>query len=474
MNWLFLQTVAQVSVERVLNVLPEGFLIAFFAWVVLRLLRGKRAGWQNAGTRFAVWFLALLALAVLPVLGGARFLAASAGISSEVRKAAIAIPAQWATFAFLAWCLGAGIGMLYLAIGLCRICQLRRTCAPVNAEELDPAIRTTLAALGAWASTDAITLAKSEHIRVPAAIGFFKRTIVFPAWVLRELPPNDLNVILLHEFAHLRRGDGWTNLIQKIVRALFFFHPAVWWIERQLSLEREMACDEAVLAHTGNPHGYATCLVSLLEKSLAHRLTGERWSMAHAAVHRAREASLRLARILDSNHPVATRIWKPAVGMVSAFAILCLLALPVAPQLVSFDVGNTGRDLYSNTGRISPVTVVASAAVIPAVLHSGPPSISVTARTAPMRAPLRARPVTKGDDSTSASVSRQPSAVPQVRPRSERLELGTGRSAPLVQTVVFIESTQQGSHMWSIEVWRVTFIKAVEVRKARMPAAKAI
>ena len=114
--------------------------------------------------------------------------------------------------------------------------------------------------------SNGVTIATSEDMRVPAAIGFWKRTIVLPAWALRELPANDLNVVLLHELAHLRRWDAWTNLIQKIVRSIFFFHPAVWWIENRLSVEREMACDDAVLEQTANPHGYATCLVSLLEK----------------------------------------------------------------------------------------------------------------------------------------------------------------------------------------------------------------
>jgi len=65
---------------------------------------------------------------------------------------------------------------------------------------------------------------------------------------------------LLHEFAHLGRWDDWTNLAQKLVRTIFFFHPAVWWIEKRLSLEREMACDDVVLAETQNPRAYAECL----------------------------------------------------------------------------------------------------------------------------------------------------------------------------------------------------------------------
>src|SRR5260370_28110952 len=79
MSWLPVQTVAQMSVERILNALPEGFLIALFAWAMLRVLRR-----QNSGTRFAVWFLALLAVAALPLLGGfgAGRVLMAAGVSS--------------------------------------------------------------------------------------------------------------------------------------------------------------------------------------------------------------------------------------------------------------------------------------------------------------------------------------------------------------------------------------------------------
>src|SRR6202011_3024466 len=95
--------------------------------------------------------------------------------------------------------------------------------------------------------------------------------VVIPAWARQELSTTELQAILLHELAHLRRWDDWTNLVQKIVGALLFFHPAVWWIEQRLSLEREMACDDVVLAETVSPRGYAECLLSLAEKSLLRR-----------------------------------------------------------------------------------------------------------------------------------------------------------------------------------------------------------
>ena len=104
MSWLPLQNVAQISLERLLNALPEGFLVALFAWALLRVLRR-----QNSGTRFAVWFLALLTVAALPVLGvfgEGRALMAS-GMSSGNVRPTIAIPGRWALFVFLAWVFGA-------------------------------------------------------------------------------------------------------------------------------------------------------------------------------------------------------------------------------------------------------------------------------------------------------------------------------------------------------------------------------
>ncbi len=95
-----------------------------------------------------------------------------------------------------------------------------------------------------------VKLCVSDRLRVPTAIGFTKPLVVIPSWTMEELSAAELNPILLHELAHLRRRDDWTNLVQKILGALLFFHPAVWWIEKKLALEREMACDDLVLAST--------------------------------------------------------------------------------------------------------------------------------------------------------------------------------------------------------------------------------
>jgi beta-lactamase regulating signal transducer with metallopeptidase domain len=488
MNWLPLLTVAQFSVERILNVLPEGLLIAFFAWGLLRVLRG-----QNSGTRFAVWFLALLAIFALPLLGAianshTMVGAGTSGAWGNMHPA-INLPARWALCVFLIWALGAGLAMARLASGLWRLGQLRRSCTPIDTADFDPALRKTLDKTLEMISAAGATVASSESVRVPAAIGFSKRTIVLPAWTLREMQAEDLNVILLHEFAHLRRGDDWTNLIQKFVRAVFFFHPAVWWIEKRLSVEREMACDDAVLAQTENPRGYASCLVSLLEKSLAHRPATGQLSMVQAAVHRAREASLRLARILDSKRPAATRVWKPALGMIAVFFVGCLAVLPHAPQFVAVDRGVNGAGTFTSAvGQAYAVAVGEQsspmASVIPASFHAER-TASVTRRVAATRRLFHAHLRTKDAAATQLSQPRAIAARMNLdrTPTPEEFmavnlnAVADQKNAPQLRTLVFIETSQYrtaDTMVWSVRVWQVTMPSAMAARLARTPIANRI
>ena len=505
------ESAARILIERILNALPEGMLVAAFAWVLLRVLRK-----ESSGTRFAVWFLALLTVAALPFVGGlgdgriqrALGLAGMSPGAWGSMRPAIDIPARWGIVVFLAWAFGASVAMTRLAVGLWHLRRMRQSCTAVNLGGLDPAVQKTVEGIvssAGWAKS--VTIATSESVRVPAAIGLWKRTIILPAWALRELAAEDLNVILLHEFAHLRRGDDWTNLIQKIVRGLFFFHPAVWWIDSRLSVEREMACDDAVLAETANPHGYATCLVSLLEKSLAHRVSQQRWSMAQAAVRRAHEATLRLARILDSNRPMATRVWKPALGMIGAFAVVCLMALPVAPQFVAFERG-AGAEYSAasqQNANANELAALRGASVVPASLRMSENSTALGG-VRERRGVAKSRSfallrMTKflGETKTppvknKVARARQSEAVGNLlSARSETgLDLNPTSDAaqvvaisaseedvapPQFQTVVFFETTRfvmPDNTVWNVQVWRVMMVTFVEERAARVPATKAI
>ena len=316
---LNLNQLARMSAESMLNCVLEGIVIGFFAWILLQVV-----GRRNSSTRFAVWFSTLLAIAALPVLGVAASSARPGSAGS-----AITVPGAWALDIFFAWAVIAGLALLRVGVGLWQLGKLRVSCPAVDVTTLDPAVRQTLQAFQA---VRPVRLCHSERVKVPTAIGFLKPVVVMPVWALQELSAAELNSILVHELTHLRRRDDWTNLAQQILKALLFFHPAVWWIEGKLALEREMACDDAVLAETANPRDYAQCLISVAEKSLMRRGL----ALAQAAVNRMRQTSLRVSQILDVNRSKAIPVWKPALYSVAAFSIACLAGLSHAPGLVAF------------------------------------------------------------------------------------------------------------------------------------------
>jgi beta-lactamase regulating signal transducer with metallopeptidase domain len=306
-----------------LNSLVAGAAVALLAWAIVTLARR-----QGSGTRFAVWLLALLAVAVLPWIGFVG-VASSQTVPSPT-SGLFSLPASFASLFFVIWIIGVGLGLLHLAHGLYRLQRLRATCTPIDLEQLDPDICSSLAA----ASQRRVTLCTSDAVRVPAAMGYFRPIVVFPSWAVAEIPPAELHGILLHELAHLRRYDDWTNLAQKIVKAVFFFHPAVWFIESRLTLEREMACDDAVLAANFSARTYAQSLVGLAEKSFFRRGV----QLAQAAVGQVQQLKFRLAEILrkDKGQRGSVRLRTPAVALMSLAGIAFLYGAVHAPRLVSF------------------------------------------------------------------------------------------------------------------------------------------
>jgi len=306
--------------ERLLNGVPEGIVVAFLTWLALRMF-----GRRNASTRFAAWGLALLALVVLPLVSG---LGVRHGGSDGSAWSAVVIPSFWARNLFFAWMAIAAVGLGRLGLGLWSLRALRAAHSALDPRSLDPRLERTLRE---FRHARKVSVALSRQVTVPVAIGFLKPMILLPAWTMSELSPEELNSILIHELAHLGRWDDWTNLGQKMIRAVLFFHPVVWWIDHQLSFEREMACDDHVVSRVENPRTYAECLVAVAEKSLLRRGLG----LAQAAVRGMRQTSRRVLEILAANPPRTPRVWKPAVGLVAAFSALSVVWFSHAPELVA-------------------------------------------------------------------------------------------------------------------------------------------
>jgi beta-lactamase regulating signal transducer with metallopeptidase domain len=458
LGFLNLQSFAQLSSARLLNCTAEGIGIALVAWILLRVL-----GRQNSGTRFVVWFSTLLGIAALPVLGhlGSIIIASlTASSGSPATKSEITMPAAWALYIFGGWLMMSVAGLIRVAAGFWHLRQLRKTCVRIDSASLDPLLRKTLQEFD---SRRSVSVCVSDSLRVPTAIGFVRPLVVIPAWAMQELSATELNTILLHELAHLRRWDDWTNLVQKILGALLFFHPAVWWIEKKLTLEREMACDDLVLAATDSPRAYAECLVSLAEKSLLRRGL----ALAQAAVGRMRHMSLRVAQILDEKRPGATRVWRPAPALLAGISLAVVMIFSSAPRLVSFDNGSAD----SNSRAPYPVTTMPSNLrqansishvelsrgelnIVPAKFVVKP-----KARIAVHAAPsmVAARLKTKLDKSVIVPAkAKQRRENPPMLVRSSMSE----QDAIAPQTLILIMHTGQfdtdGALVWELCVWQVT------------------
>ena len=470
-----LQSLAQLSAERLLNCAAEGMVIALLAWVLLRAV-----GPQNSGTRFAVWFAALIGIATLPLLG--HWSTTGAELT---RRSEITMPASWALYLFAAWLLIAVAGLFRVALGFYQLHRLRKSCVPVDRATLDPVILKTLEDFD---SPRPVDLCVSDQLRVPTAIGFTKPIVAIPTWTMGELSTNELNAILLHELAHLRRRDDWTNLIQKILGAVLFFHPAVWWIEKKLALEREMACDDLVLAQAQatSPRAYAECLVVLAEKSYLRRGI----ALAQAAVDRVRQVSLRVTQILDVNRPSATRVWRPAPALVAGMSVVCLVALSNAPtRLVSFESGSNASSLATNAvasrdfepGQLSQM----GAHVVPAKFVTSAGAVSQKKETKGFAPAAGKKTVaTNRIEKKMAAPEVIPAGAARARtlaPTLVRTSMSDEARAP--QTLLFVTRTElvqtrrvdaSGAVVWDLSIWQVTVVGPARDLMAAGIVAKSI
>jgi len=122
----------------------------------------------------------------------------------------------------------------------------------------------------------AVKILQSGYIKVPVVVGHLKPIILIPAGLLAGLPAEQVEAILLHEIAHIKRNDYFVNFLQNIAEAVFFFNPGLLWISSVLREERENCCDDVAVAHTNNRVEFVQALISFKE----HELYGAAYSTA--------------------------------------------------------------------------------------------------------------------------------------------------------------------------------------------------
>ena len=158
------------------------------------------------------------------------------------------------------WLVGTPLTFLLLATGLIGSGRLRRRCTLLTE---GPIVKTCERLRSTLAVSQRVGIAINERIATPLLIGIVRPLILLPPAALTGWSPDELEMVLLHELAHVRRWDNLVNFGQRLVESLLFFHPAVWWVSRWVRRDREECCDAVVVAQTEKPQAYAELLVAL-------------------------------------------------------------------------------------------------------------------------------------------------------------------------------------------------------------------
>jgi len=175
-----------------------------------------------------------------------------------------------------------------------------------------------------------VLLRVSNAIAGPITVGAFRALVLLPLSAAMSLNPDELEVVLAHELAHVRRADFFWNLLQTLAETLFFFHPAVWWIGARIRHERELCCDDLALQVCPNPMVYANALFHLEEQRSRHI----HLAMALDGNQSPQTLRMRIARILGE--PVSWSAHRPMrpFSLAAACAALIVLLLAVPQVLV--------------------------------------------------------------------------------------------------------------------------------------------
>ncbi|MDP9194787.1 MAG: M48 family metalloprotease [Acidobacteriota bacterium] len=171
----------------------------------------------------------------------------------------------------------------------------------------------------------AVRLLESAAVEVPSVLGSLRPVILLPVSTLTGLTPQQIEMVLAHELAHIRRHDFAINLLQAFVETLMFYHPAVWWMSSRVRIERENCCDDLAVAVCGNPIQYARALTRLEELRAA--------SLPMVVAANGGSLLDRIRRIAGGRAEstgLSSR-WAAAVAMLAILAIA--LALPSMPAL---------------------------------------------------------------------------------------------------------------------------------------------
>ena len=143
-----------------------------------------------------------------------------------------------------------------------------------------------------------VRVLESAAVHAPAVIGWLRPVLLVPASMIGGLTVPQLEAILAHELAHVRRHDYAVNMLQTVIETVLFYHPAVWWVSRQVRREREHCCDDLAVATSGDARLFASALLDLLLVTEKGQSVAERISSPQETLHAPHLIDLEVAQVL--------------------------------------------------------------------------------------------------------------------------------------------------------------------------------
>jgi beta-lactamase regulating signal transducer with metallopeptidase domain len=202
---------------------------------------------------------------------------------------------QFLPWLVLLWQIGVFISFLRLLRAWGYTQRLKRNKKHLVLEQFKPTVQKLCKQLRI---SKPVILLESSLVEVPTVIGWIKPVILFPPCAITGLTIKQFELILIHELAHIRRHDYLVNLFQTIIEMFLFYHPAVWWVSKQIRNEREIACDDLAVNSCGHPLDYARALVVLedIRKDTSSLAMAASSGSLTKRIHRVVEADARHSR----------------------------------------------------------------------------------------------------------------------------------------------------------------------------------
>ena len=256
----------------------QGALIALILWCALQLLARRPAQQRYLAACIALALMIFLPLATFTQISLHEYrLAAelkSAALPDDtalVLQAGLGDAASWLAgvataldpylpWVLMAWLVGLVVSMVRLSVGLRLALRMQFVAVSPASAGLQQMFVSLRQRLGV---SRPVALMNSALVQVPTVVGWLRPVVLIPVSCFTGLTEIQIEAILCHELAHIRRHDYLVSVIQSVVEAVLFYHPAVWWVSQQVRRERECCCDDLAVNIGGNALAYAKALSTL-------------------------------------------------------------------------------------------------------------------------------------------------------------------------------------------------------------------